>query len=110
MIRPTRSASRPTATTAAPSYAALPRWRSAPRRHRRAPGHLLRRHLGRLRDLHQDGLPCGREFDSGVLKFLLHAPVELALHRPAPAVGATDLADDRDHRAVDLVDAPQFES
>src|SRR5207237_1202120 len=42
------------------------------------------------------------------LEALLHAAVELALDRPAARLGAADLADDRHHRAVDLVDAPQL--
>src|SRR6202011_3369392 len=58
---------------------------------------------------HQNGLTCGCDFDSALLESPLHAAVEFALHRPATAVGAANLADDRRHRAVHLVDAPQFE-
>src|SRR6266404_4714837 len=71
--------------------------------------HRIRGHVGRLGNLHQDGLTCGCDFDSALLESSLHAAVEFALHWPATAVGAANLADDRGHRAVHLVDAPQFE-
>src|SRR5205085_9148605 len=61
------------------------------------------------RDVHQDGLGGGCDLDAVVLETLLHAAVEFALHRPAAGLGAADLADDRHHGAVDLVDAPELE-
>src|SRR3954471_2204176 len=63
----------------------------------------------RRRDVHQDGLGGGCDLDAVVLETLLHAAVEFALHRPAAGLGAADLADDRHHGAVDLVDAPELE-
>src|ERR1700733_14257977 len=66
-------------------------------------------HVGGCWDLHQNGLSSGSDLDSALLESPLHAAVEFALHRPATAVGAANLADDRRHRAVHLVDAPQFE-
>src|SRR5277367_1971133 len=74
-----------------------------------SPRHRTRRDLGRRRNLHQDGLARRCDFDSALLESPLHAAVEFALHRPAAAVGAANLTDDRGHDAVDLVDAPQFE-
>src|SRR3954454_2591227 len=65
--------------------------------------------IGRWRDLHQDSLGRGCELDSALLETLLHAAVELALDRPAAGLAAPDLADDRHHCAIDLVDAPEFE-
>src|ERR1700722_1357301 len=65
-------------------------------------------HVGGCWDLHQNGLSSGSDLDSALLESPLHAAVEFALHRPATAVGAANLADDRRHRAVYLVDAPQF--
>src|SRR5882672_12281158 len=76
---------------------------SRPSRHR------IRGYVGRRGNLHQNGLTCGCDFDFALLESPLHAPVEFALHWPATAVGAADLTDDRRHRAVHLVDAPQFE-
>src|SRR6202165_1068231 len=71
--------------------------------------HRIRGYVGRRGNLHQNGLTCGCDFDSALLELSLHATVEFALHWPATAVGAANLADDRRHRAVYLVDAPQFE-
>src|SRR5258708_27798571 len=85
------------------SYSAPLRLASRPSHHR------IRGYVGRLGNLHQDGLTCGCDFDSALLESSLHAAVEFALHWPATAVGAANLADDRRHRAVHLVDAPQFE-
>src|SRR5206468_3936923 len=76
---------------------------------RRAPRRQVGSMIGRRRDVHQDGLGGGCDLDAVLLEALLHAAVELALDRPAAGFGAADLADDRDHRAVDLVDAPEFE-
>src|SRR5258707_14574222 len=76
----------------------------------RPSSHRIRGYVGRRGNLHQNGLTCGCNFDSALLESsLLHAAVEFALHWPATAVGAANLADDRRHRAVHLVDAPQFE-
>src|SRR5262249_53678509 len=58
---------------------------------------------------HQDGLGGGSNLDSVFLEAQLHAAIELALNRPTAAVGATDLADDRHHRTIHLVDAPKLE-
>src|SRR5882757_1335897 len=71
--------------------------------------HRIRGYVGRRGNLHQNGLTCGCDFDSALLESSLHAAIEFALHWPATAVGAANLADDRCHRAVHLVDAPQFE-
>src|SRR6202171_1392959 len=76
---------------------------SRPSRHR------IRGYVGRRGNLHQNGLTRGCDFDSALLESSLHAAIEFALHWPATAVGAANLADDRRHRAVHLVDAPQFE-
>src|SRR4051812_35642846 len=65
--------------------------------------------VSRRRDVHQDGLGGRCDLDAVVLEALLHATVEFALHRPAAGLGAADLADDRHHGAVDLVDAPELE-
>src|SRR3954471_13152158 len=65
--------------------------------------------ISRHRHRHQDGLSRMRHFDAALLEAPLHAAVEFALHRPAATVGTADLADDRHHLAIDLVDAPQFE-
>src|ERR1700759_4912961 len=53
--------------------------------------HQIRRNFGRSRNLHQDGLSRRSDFDSAFLESTLHAAVELALHRPAAAVGASNL-------------------
>src|ERR1700722_1059976 len=75
----------------------------------RPPGHRFRGQIRLRGNLHQKGLTGRRYFDSAFLEAPLHATVELALDRPAAAVGASNLADDRHHRAVHLVDPPQFE-
>jgi len=67
------------------------------------------RAVSRRRDLHQDGLGGGCDLDAALLEAQLHAAVEFALDRPAARFGAADLADDRHHGTIDLVDAPQFE-
>src|SRR5204863_1230864 len=59
--------------------------------------------------LNQDGLAAVGDLDAGLLEASLHPAVEFPLHRPAAVGGAADLADDRSHRAVDLVHAPEFE-
>jgi hypothetical protein len=64
--------------------------------------------VGRRRHLHQNALARMRHFDAALLEAPLHAAVEFALHGPMAAVGAADLADDRHHLAVHLVDAPEF--
>src|ERR1700738_1993516 len=71
--------------------------------------HRIRGCVGRRGNLHQNGLTCGCDFDSALLESSLHAAIEFALHRPATAVGAANLADDRRDQAVPLVDAPQLE-
>src|SRR5467141_1108344 len=69
----------------------------------------IRGYVGRRGNLHQNGLTCGCDFEPTLLESSLHAAVEFALHWPATGVGAANLADDRRHRAVHLVYAPQFE-
>src|SRR5579875_1634468 len=88
------------------------------------PGLAGRHSLGCRRDLARPAsrrLACGGgvlsqhdrlggigDLDPELLEALLHAPVELALNTPAAGIGTSDLADDRHHGAVDLVDAPEL--
>src|SRR5207302_10672446 len=51
----------------------------------------VRGRIGRRRDLHQDRLDRGCDFDAVLLEALLHAAVEFALDRPAARLRATDL-------------------